>query len=81
MAEKCTEELKIRVTPELKDALMRLSFAEDRSPSEYVRAVLNVHVFGHVRKLATEGEGGEVPNGSCEGPRNNSSLAIARGAA
>lgn len=52
MAEKCTEELpKIRVSPELRDALIRLSVADDRSLSDYVRFVLLTHVFGHAHKV------------------------------
>lgn len=68
-AEKCTEELKIRITPDLKDAIMHLAFAEDRSPSEYIRAVLNLHVYGHSRRLSREGDPAEGPNGSSQEPR------------
>lgn len=51
MADKCTEELKLRVTPELMLALAKLANAEDRSVSEYIRMVLSLHAFGHVRRL------------------------------
>lgn len=55
--EKRTEELpKVRVSPELRDALIRLSVADDRSLSDYVRFVLATHVFGHAHKLGPEPE-------------------------
>ena len=37
MSEKCTEEIKLRVSPRLLLALSRLVNAEDRSLSEYLR--------------------------------------------
>ncbi len=55
--DKCLAELpKIRVPDDLREALIRLSVAEDRSLSDYVRSVLTLHVYGHVRRV---GEGGE----------------------
>lgn len=51
MADKCTEELKLRVTPELMLAIAKLANAEDRSVSEYIRTVLSLHCFGHNRRL------------------------------
>ena len=51
---KCTETLPpIRVTPEMLDDLKNLAFAADRSPSEYIRHVLRLHVYGN--KLTREG--------------------------
>lgn len=56
--EKCLAELpKLRVPEELRDALIKLSVAEDRSLSEYVRCVLALHVYGHVRRVGDGGEG------------------------
>lgn len=60
MSEKCTEELKLRVTPELMLALAKLANSEDRSVSEYIRMVLNLHCFGHNRRL-------EQAQQKCEG--------------
>jgi hypothetical protein len=55
--EKCLAELpKVRVPDELRDALIKLSVAEDRSLSDYVRYVLSLHVYGHARRV---GEGAE----------------------
>jgi hypothetical protein len=51
MADKCTEELKLRVTLELMLAIAKLANAEDRSVSEYIRTVLSLHCFGHNRRL------------------------------
>lgn len=71
MSEKCTEEIKLRVSPRLLLALSRLVNAEDRSLSEYLRMVASLHCFGHACRLDDCG-------GTCEGcnvpqcyPRNN----------
>lgn len=53
--EKCTEELKLRVPPGLWTDLARLAAAEDRTLSEYCRMVLNLHVYGHVRRVEQAG--------------------------
>ena len=69
MNEKCTEEIKLRVSPSLLLALSRLANAEDRSLSEYVRTVVSLHCFGHAHRLdeaACQREGNNAP---CEGPR------------
>lgn len=48
MAEKCTRQLPpLRVSETLETALMRLAAAQDRTLSEYIKLVLNRHVFGH----------------------------------
>lgn len=70
MAEKCTEELKLRVPPSLLLALARLANAEDRSLSEYMRMVLSIHVFGHVHRLDESVPACEGCNAPCEGARN-----------
>lgn len=67
--EKCTEEIKVRVPEQMRDAIMRLAFSADRSPSEYVRHVLAVHLYGHVRQFADEAEPGTGPNVPSEGTR------------
>lgn len=55
--DKCTEELpKVRVSADLREALIRLSVTEDRSLSDYIRSVLVAHVYGHARRL---GEGAD----------------------
>lgn len=67
--EKCTEELKIRLPESMRDLLMRLAYAEDRAPSEYVRHVLAMHLYGHARQLAEDAPAGAGPNVPSEGPR------------
>ena len=50
--EKCTRSLpQVRVGESLETALMRLASQQDRSLSDYVRKVLEVHVFGHARSV------------------------------
>lgn len=62
--EKCTEEMKIRVTPTMREQLEKLAIAEDRAPSEYIRFVLACHLYGHARKVLDERVAAEGPNGS-----------------
>ena len=71
MSEKCTEELKLRVTQELMLALAKLANAEDRSVSEYIRTVLSLHAFGHVRRLDQAASMCEGCNASSQGARKN----------
>lgn len=71
MNEKCTEEIKLRVTPSLLLALSRLANAEDRSLSEYMRMVLSLHCFGHTHRLDEACQACEGDIASCEGPRKN----------
>ena len=53
--EKCTSSLpSIRVSESLEIALLKLASREDRKPSEYIRRVLERHVFGHVVSLGAE---------------------------
>ncbi len=51
MAEKCTEELKLRLPESLLLQLSRLAHADDRKLSEYIRSILSLHVFGHAIRL------------------------------
>lgn len=51
MADKCTEELKLRLPESLLLQLSRLAHADDRKLSEYIRFVISSHVFGHVVRL------------------------------
>lgn len=67
--EKHTEEIKVRVTESMRDLLMRLSFAADRSPSEYVRHVLACHLYGHARQVADDAPTGTGPNVPSQGTR------------
>lgn len=71
MHEKCTEEIKLRVTPSLLLALSRLANAEDRSLSEYMRMVLSLHCFGYAHRLDEARHPCEGCNGSSEGAQNN----------
>ena len=43
MHEKCTDEIKLSVSPSLLLALYRLAHSEERSLSEYVRTVVFIH--------------------------------------
>lgn len=50
--EKCTRALpQVRVGETLETMLMRLAAREERTLSDYVRKVLESHVFGHVRMV------------------------------
>jgi hypothetical protein len=68
--DKCTEELKTRVSEQMRDDLMRAAFAADRSPSEYVRWVLGLHLYGHVRSLPPAPLQGRGPNVPSSGARS-----------
>ena len=52
MADKCIAEIKVRITEPLEFALMRLAAGVDKTMSDYVRAVLMDHAFGHTRIFA-----------------------------
>jgi len=55
--EKCTTSLpSIRVSETLEVALLKLASREDRRLSEYIRRVLERHVFGHAGSLADESD-------------------------
>lgn len=71
MNEKCTEEIKLRVSPRLLLALSRLANAEDRSLSEYLRMVASLHCFGHAHRLDDVAGPCEGCNAPSQGPRNN----------
>jgi hypothetical protein len=59
---KCTEEIKVRITPEMREFINRMAIAEDRAPSELVRHVLSLYLFGHARTLAQSAPHQEGPN-------------------
>lgn len=71
LAEKNTDELKLRVPPSLWQDLARLAAAEDRSLSEYCRMVLSLHCNGHVARLSASASPCEGCNAPSQGPRNN----------
>ena len=52
MAEKRTAQLPpIRVTEDVENKLMRLAALDDRKFTDYVRRVLERHVYGHAASL------------------------------
>ena len=60
MAEKCTEQLSIRMGERLMLDLSRLANSEERTLSEYILIALKRHVYGHAGRLldgAQDGEG------------------------
>jgi hypothetical protein len=61
--DKCTEEIKVRVPLEMRDLIRDLAFAQDRAPSEYIRHVLALHLYGHSRMVRAKGAEEEGPNG------------------
>ncbi|MBK6559946.1 MAG: hypothetical protein IPG16_23070 [Comamonadaceae bacterium] len=71
MNEKCTEEIKLRVSPRLLLALSRLANAEDRSLSEYLRMVASLHCLVNACRLDECGGACEWCNTPSQGPRNN----------
>lgn len=57
MANKCTSNLPaLRVSDSLERALMRLAARDDRALSDYIRLVLERHVFGHGASVGVECE-------------------------
>jgi hypothetical protein len=70
MAEKCVAQLPpLRVSERLETALMRLAARDERALSDYIRVVLEHHVFGHV---------GNVPDGRSGCQQSNASQSDAR---
>lgn len=49
----------VRCSDTLESALMRLAARDDRTLSEYVRRVLEKHVFGHAGSLTIDEEAGK----------------------
>lgn len=49
--EKCLEEIHLHVGESLKRDLQDLAMADNRAVGEYLRAVLELHVYGHQAKL------------------------------
>jgi len=55
MAEKCIRQLPpIRVGDTLERRLMQLAALDERSLSEYIRLVLQKHVFGHAATVPAD---------------------------
>lgn len=54
--EKNLDVLSLRLPADLRDAIKDLAYKADRSPSEYVRWVLKMHVFGHAWTLGEDDE-------------------------
>lgn len=59
--DKRTEELKVRLSPELKLALMELAADDDRALGEYLYLVLERHAWGHGKRSVRKTEGPERP--------------------
>lgn len=55
--DKCTEEVKIRVSEDLKNKLFRLAENDDRALGDYIRHVLSRHVYGDFDFFLSEGRG------------------------
>lgn len=52
---KCLESIKLHLPEELKRHLQDLAMQEERAVSEYIRVVLQLHVYGAKAKLPTPG--------------------------
>ncbi len=50
---KCLESIKLHLPEELKRDLQDLAMQEERAVSEYIRVVLQLHVYGAKAKLPT----------------------------
>ncbi|MDG4549849.1 MAG: hypothetical protein P9F19_01360 [Candidatus Contendobacter sp.] len=50
---KCLESIKLHLPEDLKRDLQDLAMQEERAVSEYIRAVLQLHVYGAKAKLPT----------------------------
>lgn len=50
---KCLESIKLHLPEELKRAIQDLAMQEERAVSEYIRVVLQLHVYGAKAKLPT----------------------------
>lgn len=59
--DKRTEELKVRLSAELKLALMELAADDDRALGEYLYLVLERHAWGHVKRACRKSEGPDRP--------------------
>lgn len=68
---KCDEDIRIHVPGQLKNDLFRLAEQDGRTLSDYVRYLLELHAYGHRKKILGEArgtgreyQGTSVPNGS-----------------
>ena len=52
--EKCIRQMSIRVSDTLETAVKLLAAREERSPSEFVKRLLEKHCFGHAASLSDE---------------------------
>jgi hypothetical protein len=50
-AEKLTEQIKLLVGVAMLDDLKHAAFEADRSVSDYIRHIVALHLYGHVRTL------------------------------
>lgn len=57
--DKCTEELKLRLSPEMLQALKDCAYEDDRSVSDYVRWIIRQHLYGKRGAANGEGDNGE----------------------
>lgn len=62
----------VRVPAAMREQLMRLAYAADRSPSDYIRWVLSCHVYGHARSVGDGAAVGEECNATQCVARNSS---------
>jgi len=54
---KCDEDIRIHLSGSLKNDLFRLAEMDDRTLSDYVRSVLELHAYGHRKKFLSQGRG------------------------
>lgn len=58
LTDKCTEQFPLRLPSDLLSDVKRLAANDDRSPSDYIRRVLALHVYGHMQSVGDEGQDG-----------------------
>lgn len=47
MSEKCDDDIRVKMSSELKNVLFRLAEQDGRTLSDYVRNLLTLHAYGH----------------------------------
>lgn len=52
---KCDEDIRIHVPGALKNDLFRLAEQDGRTLSDYLRYLLELHVYGHRKKILAQG--------------------------
>lgn len=57
-AEKCTEEIKVRIPERLLLDLAKLAEADDRTLGDFIRRVLTGYCYGHARTVTSDGDRG-----------------------